>query len=64
MADVPCGSLAWSAVPAVVSSVGLDAATLGTLVHHLSWFQLQALDEFFRGVPFGHGSLGEKEAEN
>lgn len=62
MADIPCGSCAWSAVPAVVSSVRLDAATLGTLVHHLSWFELQALDEFFRGVPFGHGSLGEKEA--
>lgn len=41
---------------AVVSSVGFDAAALGTLVHHLSWFQLQALDEFFGGIPFGYGS--------
>lgn len=41
-------------------SVGLDAAALGTLVHHLSWFELQALDEFFRSVAFGHGSLSEK----
>lgn len=49
-----------SAVPAVVSSVRLDAAALGTLVHHLSRFELQALDEFFRSVPFGHGSLSKK----
>lgn len=45
-------------LPAVVSSVGFDAAALGTLVHHLSWFQLQALDELFGGIPFGYGSLG------
>lgn len=44
----------------MVRSVGLDAAALGTLVHHLSWFELQALDEFFRSVAFGHGSLSEK----
>ncbi len=47
------------AVPAVVSSVRLDAAALGTLVHHLSWLELQALDELFGSVPFGHGSLRE-----
>lgn len=52
-----------SAVPAVVSSVGLDAAALGTLVHHLSWFELQAFDEFFGSVPFRHGSLREREGE-
>ncbi len=52
-----------SAVPAVVSSVRFDAAALGTLVHHLSRLQLQALDEFFGGVPFRHGSLRERERE-
>lgn len=51
----------WHALPAVVSSVGFDAAALGTLVHHLSWFQLQALDEFFGGIPFGYGSLWETQ---
>lgn len=49
-----------SAVPAVVSSVRLDAAAFGTLVHHLSWLELQALDEFFGRVPFRHGSLRER----
>lgn len=46
-------------LPAVVSSVRFDAAALGTLVHHLPWFQLQALDEFFRGIPLGYGPLWE-----
>ena len=50
-------------VPAVVSSVRLDAAALGTLVHHLSWFELQAFDEFFGSVSFRHGSLGEAGEE-
>lgn len=57
-------TLTRSDVPAVVRSVGLDAAALGTLVHHLPWLELQALDEFFRSVPFGHGSLSEKGGEN
>lgn len=48
-----------SAVPAVVSSVRLDAAALGTLVHHLSRFELEAFDKFFGRVPFWHSSLGE-----
>lgn len=52
---VTCGAL-----PAVVRSVRLDAAALGTLVDHLSRLELQALDEFFRSVPFGHGSLREE----
>lgn len=41
---------------AVVSSVRLDAAALGAFVHHLSRFELEAFDEFFGRVPFGHGS--------
>ena len=45
----------------MVSSVRLDAAALGTFVHHLSWFELQAFDEFFGSVPFRHGSLRERE---
>lgn len=49
-----------SAVPAVVSSVRLNAAALGTFVHHLSWFELQAFDEFFRSVPFRYSSLEER----
>lgn len=40
------GACVWGAspggwrVPAVVGAVGLDAAALGALVHHLSWLQL------------------------
>lgn len=49
----------WGCVPAVVSSVRLDAAALGTLVNHLSWFELQTLDEFFCSISFGHGSLSK-----
>lgn len=41
---------------AVVSSVRLYAAALGTLVDHLSGFELQAFDELFGSVPFRHGS--------
>lgn len=51
-----------SAVPAVVSSVRLYAAALGTLVDHLSGFELQAFDELFGSVPFRHGSLKKTEA--
>lgn len=47
-------------LPAVVGSVRLDAAALRTLVHHLSWFELQAFDEFFGCVPFGHSSLSNE----
>lgn len=39
---------------AVVCPVGLDAAALGTLVHHLPRLQLKALDELFSGISFGH----------
>lgn len=53
-------TLTQEAVPAVVSPVRLDAAALGTLVNHLSGFELQALDEFFGSVPFRHSSLTEK----
>lgn len=53
-------TLTQKAVPAVVSPVRLDAAALGTLVHHLSGFELQALDELFGSVPFRHSSLRER----
>lgn len=57
--------LAWccgkSTVPAVVCPVGLDAAALGTLVHHLPRLQLKALDELFSGISFGHCPLREQE---
>lgn len=33
-------SVCGTCVPAVVRSVGLDAAALGTLVHHLAGLQL------------------------
>lgn len=45
----------------MVSSVRLDAAALGAFVHHLSRFELEAFDEFFGRVPFGHGSLESGE---
>lgn len=47
-------------VPAMMSSVGLDAAALGALVHHLAGFQVQAFDELFGSVPFGHSSLSRR----
>lgn len=40
---------------AVVCSVRLDAAALGTFVDHLSWFQLKAFYVFLSGVSFWHG---------
>lgn len=49
-----------SAVPAVVSSIRFDAAALRTLVHHLSRLELEAFNEFFGRVPFGHSSLVEE----
>lgn len=45
------------ALPAVVCSVRLDAAALGTFVDHLSWFQLKAFYVFLGGVSFWHGPL-------
>lgn len=48
----------------MMSSVWLDAAALGALVHHLSWLQLQAFDEFFGSVSFGHGALSESWRQN
>lgn len=56
-------SAQWShrAVPAVVSPVRFNAAALGTLVHHLTRFELEAFDELFGSVPFGHSSLEKKE---
>lgn len=44
-------------VPAVVGTLGLDAAALGALVDHLSRLQLQALHEFLCGVSFGYRPL-------
>lgn len=46
-------------VPAMMGSIWLDAAALGALVDHLAWFQLQAFDEFFCSVSFGHSSLSK-----
>lgn len=55
---------------AVVGTFRLDAATLGALVDHLAWLQLQALHVLLRGVAFGdstrvseHGSQvgGQRE---
>lgn len=45
----------------MVCPVGLDAAALGTLVHHLPRLQLKALDELFSGISFGHCPLREQE---
>lgn len=50
-------------VPAMMSSVRLDAAALGALVHHLPGLELQAFDEFLGGVSFGHGSLSERRRQ-
>lgn len=55
----------------MVGTFRLDAATLGALVDHLAWLQLQALHVLLRGVAFGDSTLctqiefrlGEKEAE-
>lgn len=41
---------------AVVSSIRLNAAALGTFVNHLAWLQLQALDVLLSGVALWHGS--------
>lgn len=46
-------------VPAMMSSVWLDAAALGALVHHLAWFELQAFDEFFCSVSFRYSALSK-----
>lgn len=51
-------------VPAMMSSVWLDAAALGALVHHLAWFELQAFDEFLCSVSFGHSSLSKNWRQN
>lgn len=51
----------YSAVPAVVSSVWLDAAALGAFVHHLSWFELQTFNELFGCVSFRHSTLRRRE---
>lgn len=47
-------------VPAVVRSVRLNAATFGTFVNHLSWFQLEAFYVFLSSVPFWHCPLRNK----
>lgn len=47
-------------IPAVVRSVRLNAATLGTFVNHLSWFQLEAFYVFLCCVPFWHCPLTKK----
>lgn len=44
----------------MVGPVGLDAAALGALVHHLPRLQLEALDELFSGISFGHCPLREE----
>lgn len=59
------------AIPAVVGTLRLDAATLGALVDHLARLQLQALHVLLRGVAFGDSTLctqiefrlDEREAE-
>lgn len=47
-------------VPTVVRSVRLNAATLGTFVNHLSWFQLEAFYIFLSSIPFWHCTLTKK----
>lgn len=49
-----------SVAPAVMSSIGFDAAAFGAFVDHLSRFELQAFDEFFSRVSFRYGSLKHK----
>lgn len=44
-------------LPAVVCSIRLDAATLGTFVDHLPWFQLKAFYVFLCSIPFWHRPL-------
>lgn len=45
------------ALPAVVCSVRLDAAALGTFVDNLPWFQLKAFYVFLSSIPFWHRPL-------
>lgn len=45
------------AIPAVMCTVWLDAAAFGTLVDHLTRFQLQALNKLLGGISLGHGAL-------
>ena len=49
--------------PAVVGTVGLDAAALGALVDHLARLQLQALYELLGGVPLRHRPLERERGE-
>lgn len=59
--ELGLGSLDQSCTePAVVSSVGLDTATLGTFVDHLTGLELQALYKLLGRVPFRHRTLGER----
>lgn len=44
--------------------VRLNAATLGTFVNHLSWFQLEALYVFLSSVPFWHCPLTKSQNKN
>lgn len=48
------------ALPAVVCSVRLNAAALGTFVDHLPWFQLEAFYVFLSSIPFWHRPLAKK----
>lgn len=41
---------------AVVSSIRLNTAALGTFVNHLAWLQLQALDVLLGGIALWHSS--------
>lgn len=48
-------------LPAVVRSVGFDAAALWTFVNHLPWFQLKAFYVFLSGVALRNSSLWDKK---
>lgn len=52
-----------TASPAVVCSVRLDAAALGTFVDHLPWFQLKAFYVFLGGIPLWHRPLAETHTQ-
>lgn len=49
--------LSMEAIPAVVGALWLDAATLGALVDHFAWLQLQTFHVLLRGVAFGDSPL-------
>lgn len=69
--DLGWALLRAQAIPAVVSTLRLDAAALGALVDHLARLQLQALHVLLRGIALGDSALcteieirlGEKKAE-